>query len=147
MKNNTFRLFALLLVLINAGYVFWKLPNLPDVIPTHFGMNGEIDSWGSKYTIFIPLLIQFGVSLLLDYTSRHPEKHNYPFQITDENKGAQYAASARLMQRLTILVGIIFTTISYAIVNAELPTYVVIFELVGLMALIIVHLIHSSKIK
>jgi hypothetical protein len=87
------------------------------------------------------------VSLLLDYTARHPEKHNYPFQITDENRGAQYAASARLMQRLTILVGIIFMTISYAIVNAELPTYVVIFELVGLMALIIVHLIQSSKTK
>jgi uncharacterized membrane protein len=145
--NKTYRLTAFVLILIHAVYIFWQLPTLPDVIPTHFGINGEIDSWGSKYTILLPLLIQLLVSLLLDYTSRHPEKHNYPFQITDENRERHYEASSRLLQKLTILVGLIFLTIAYAIVHAELPTYVVLLELLGLFGLIIFHLIQISKIK
>ena len=42
------------------------LPFLPDQVPTHFGVHGTADAWGSKYSILLlPILsILMGGSLL-----------------------------------------------------------------------------------
>lgn len=143
--SKIFRLAALILLLGNFAFVFYHLPQLPETIPTHFGANGQIDGWGSKYTILIPAGIQLLVNLLLEFLSRHPEMHNYMTQVTDENREKLYAASSGLLVKMNVAVGIIFMTISYSIVKQELPTILIIAELMGLFGLIIGHMIQSGK--
>jgi uncharacterized membrane protein len=121
------------------------MPNLPDIIPTHFNGSGEIDGWGSKNTIIIPLIIQLVMTMLLSYVALHPEKHNYPFAITEENRAYQYEQSAALIRKLNLIINLIFITISYSIVKAELPLFLIVSELILLFAAIIGHLIVSGK--
>jgi uncharacterized membrane protein len=58
-------LFVLLLVLIPLGYAFYLWPDLPDSIPTHFGINGKPDAWGKKETIFILPLVMGSLGLFV----------------------------------------------------------------------------------
>ena len=142
------RLIAILtwsLLIGNGVYIATQMPNLPDIIPTHFNGAGEIDGWGSKNTIIIPLIIQLVMTLLLSYVALHPEKHNYPFAITEENRAYQYEQSAGLIRKLNLIINLIFITISYSIVKAELPLFLIVPELILLFAAIIGHLIVSGK--
>lgn len=143
--NFAYRIAVVFLILANTAFVLYQLPLLPEIIPTHFGANGQIDGWGSKYTILIPIGIQLLVNLLLEFLSRHPEMHNYMSKVTDENREKLYSASSGLLLKMNVAIGIIFITISYSIVKQELPTIFIIAELMGLFGLITYHIIQSSK--
>jgi uncharacterized membrane protein len=143
--NQIIRLLSWTLLIGNGIFIAVQIPTLPDIIPTHFNGAGEIDGWGSKNTIVIPLIIQLVMTLLLGCLAKHPEKHNYPFAITDENRDYQYARSSELIMKLNLIINIIFTTISYSIVKAELPLFLIVSELILLFAAIIGHLIVSGK--
>ena len=47
----------ILLIPIAVGLLLWN--QLPDVIPTHWGINGEVDGWSSKpfAVFFLPLFL------------------------------------------------------------------------------------------
>jgi len=76
---------------------FW--PILPHTIPTHFGVSGKPDGWGSKETIF--LLPSIGILLIyipITLLSRYPHIYNYICPITEQNAVEQYYL-ARLLLR------------------------------------------------
>jgi len=58
-------LLPILILLLPIAYAFYVLPDLPAQIPTHFGINGNPDAWGSKETIFLAPGILCGVGLFL----------------------------------------------------------------------------------
>jgi len=50
--ENVTEVLAVLGIIVNALILYYYWPALPDVIPTHFGISGEADGWGSKNTLF-----------------------------------------------------------------------------------------------
>jgi uncharacterized membrane protein len=44
---------AILLAVLPCGYAFYLYPTLPHKIPMHFNLNGEVDGWGSKESIYL----------------------------------------------------------------------------------------------
>lgn len=61
---------------IIVGCMLWE--QLPDVIPTHFGIDGTPNDWSSKaFTVFgIPLMILFFHLLCVGITSQDPKYDN-----------------------------------------------------------------------
>lgn len=92
-----------LMLLIAAGYLGRHYPDLPERVPTHFGLRGEPDGWGPKYVlVFLP-----GLGLLLDllvaFFSNKPQYANFPVAVTDENRERLYALYRRMMLRVRLL--------------------------------------------
>ena len=50
--ENVIEVLAVLGIIVHALILYYYWPALPDVIPTHFGISGEADGWGSKNTLF-----------------------------------------------------------------------------------------------
>ncbi|MEN6303123.1 MAG: DUF1648 domain-containing protein [Armatimonadia bacterium] len=48
MTTRALLVFSLLLILATTLYSAWLYPSLPDAIPTHWDLHGQIDGWGSK---------------------------------------------------------------------------------------------------
>lgn len=140
-------LLPFLFLIANAALVIISYQGLPDIIPSHFNIKGEVDGYGNKSTIIIPLMIHIGITFLLSWVGNHPEKHNYSITITEENKSAQYALSSRLMRNLNIVIGSIFTTISYSIANPTFPKFFVMMELGLIFGVIVLHFYQSSNKK
>jgi uncharacterized membrane protein len=140
-------LIPFLFLIANAALVIISYQGLPDIIPSHFNMKGEVDGYGDKTTIIIPLMLHIGITLLLFWVGNHPEKHNYSITITEENKAAQYALSSRLTRNLNVIIGMIFTTISYSIANPTFPKFFVLMELGLIFGVIVVHFYQSSNKK
>lgn len=56
-----------ILTLLPLAVTVIALPFLPEKIPAHYGMNGQVTRWGSKYeTLFLPvIIILFGLFMML----------------------------------------------------------------------------------
>ena len=55
--ENVTEVLAVLGIIVHALILFYYWSALPDVIPTHFGISGEADGWGSKNTLFVLLVM------------------------------------------------------------------------------------------
>ena len=51
---------ALGMAVLPFAYAFYLYPTLPNKIPMHFNLNGEVDGWGSKESIYLlPCIMGF----------------------------------------------------------------------------------------
>lgn len=89
--------------------------SLPDVVATHFNLNGEADAHGSKISLLLlpvfPVLATIGMNWLI----RYPHLFNYPVKITEENALRQYTLAIRLIRWLIVVINLLFFLILLAI--------------------------------
>ena len=53
-----FEMTALLTIFFMWGFCFYHYNSLPEIIPTHYGVNGKADDYGSKKILFlIPAIV------------------------------------------------------------------------------------------
>ncbi len=81
MKNNKFMIISFAFSILNLIATLIYIPTLPDIVPTHFDANFQVDAIGSKWVMlipaFLPLLVSIGILLELklrkeDYPNRKP---------------------------------------------------------------------------
>ncbi len=77
-KNDPVLLGLVVLGIINliiTGIIF---PAMPEIIPTHWGITGEIDAWSPKYWVFLFAGLPLLMSLLSIFIPKiDPKKENY----------------------------------------------------------------------
>ncbi|HAP01539.1 MAG TPA: hypothetical protein DCQ93_06390 [Bacteroidetes bacterium] len=76
--KNSFEIILLTILTLPFIYIsiIWNL--LPEIIPTHFNIDGVADDWGSKWTIFIMPCISFPMYFILRFVPRiDPRFKNY----------------------------------------------------------------------
>lgn len=90
-------LFSIIIVVI-VNY-----SKLQNIIPTHYNLTGDVDSYGSKNTIWIyplvAILFYVGLSIVIKY----PHKFNYPITITDMNIKRVYKLSIMVIRLIKFL--------------------------------------------
>ena len=126
----------------------------PDIVPTHFGINGQPDSWGSKNMLFIISGIATVLYLFLTIMSKKPHLFNYPVIITEENAKRQYKLAIEFLSIIKFSVIVLFLMILNKILSAiagELPISIllplpVLFSLFVVFA-VIIYIIWARKIK
>lgn len=69
------------IILLSIGLWLFNFGELPKEIPTHWGVNGEINDYSSKLTAFLELhVVMFFLYLLLNITPKiDPRKNNYKY--------------------------------------------------------------------
>lgn len=114
------RLFLVMTVSIYIIWMGWLIiqwPSLPAELPAHFGIDGEITRWGSKWE----LLILPGISGLLGFfmmwLRKKPEWHNYPVNITEENAPFYYRLSRHLLVFISFVMVTGFAWLSWDVVQ------------------------------
>jgi uncharacterized membrane protein len=74
--------------------------SLPDLIPVHFGLNGQPDSWGNKLIVWIFPVVNLVVYSSFLFLRRYPHTFNYPVKITSQNAENQYQIAIDLLNWL-----------------------------------------------
>lgn len=86
---------------------------LPDVIPTHFNLKGEVDGYGEKWMILLLGSITTILFLVMSYLNKFPHRYNYLTVITKDNALRQYTIATRVIRFLKILMVAIFLLTTY----------------------------------
>ena len=93
---------------------------LPDSIPTHFDLQGNPNSYGSKGSIwFLPILgaiLYVGLTILSNY----PHTFNYPVNITSENAARMYKKGIMILRLLKLIIIGLFLYINFKTIEIGL---------------------------
>jgi hypothetical protein len=75
-------------VVATVGLAFWGWGHLPPVIPTHFGLNGLPNRWGSRNEVWwiagFVVLFYVGLSVV----ARFPKSFNLPVRSNDPRRAS-----------------------------------------------------------
>ncbi len=78
MKKNKIEIVILVTLILSLIHTIVLYPTLPNVIPTHWGLSGEIDGWGHKSMVFVFQLISWGIYISMYIIPKiDPKKENY----------------------------------------------------------------------
>jgi hypothetical protein len=93
---------------------------LPERVPTHFDLGGEVTTWGPRATVWV--LVGIGVIIYLGLTGlqRVPHAYNYPVPITDMNAARQYRLGRTLVVATKAWCLLLFAAIVHVIVRSAL---------------------------
>lgn len=80
MKTNFKKVLLIIFIFLPLIITLISLNYLPDLIPAHYGFNGEVTRWGSKYeSLILPILcvVICIISLICtNYAAKKPENKN-----------------------------------------------------------------------
>lgn len=118
------------------GFYYWH--RLPPSIPLHFGITGEPDLWGPKFTFWLLPGIGFISYLALTLTNFFPNTFNYPVPITPENLQNQYQIARQVLLWMKAEVMGILVWIEWGMIRVALKqsTHLSIFYLLGFLVLL-----------
>ena len=84
-----------------------RWPRLPEIVPTHFGLDGVPNDYGSKWVVLVLFVVFVGMQVGLHALSRHPRLFNYPTRVTEANAQALYRAGERTFIGLLAAIGLV----------------------------------------
>ena len=132
-------------------FLIVKFFQLPDEIPAHFKMSGEVTRWGSKYEIIILPIIGTLTILFTEFLERHPEFHNYPSRINEENAEQFYLNSRIMLNQSKNIMSLMFASIILEMILVSegngIGMWPMTIFLVALFVPMIIGLIRQAKIK
>lgn len=86
-------------------------PHLPEEIPVHFGITGQADGWGPRWSVFLVLGIGAAIICGVAWVSRHPAWFNYLAVITESNAQEQYRNGEQMMVGVLLASSVLFAGI------------------------------------
>lgn len=125
-KKTLFITCAVILLPIIAGLLLWD--RLPDRIPTHWGMGGEVDGWSGKgFAVFTMPALMLGIQLLCFFVTA-----------SDPKRGNIRRKYLSMVLWIIPVLSVMTSCISYAVaLGAQIRVEQVIPGFIGLMFVII----------
>lgn len=91
--------------------------NLPEDIPTHYNLAGEVDGWGSKTTLWIIIAVNIVMYIVMyivmTFLQTKPQIFNFPVSITDENRYRLYALGIKAIRWTKLSLIVMFSYLNY----------------------------------
>ena len=87
-----------------AGLLFTLIPlalyypSLPNTIPSHFTISGQVDAYGPKMVLWIFPAVGLFITVLFQFLCHFPWAFNFPVRITAENAARQYVRGRLLLR-------------------------------------------------
>ena len=77
-SKKTTNIIIAVIILLTLAVTVYFYPSVPDIIPTHWGPDGQIDGTGPKYMLFVFTGIALGVNLLMLFAEKiEPKQGSY----------------------------------------------------------------------
>lgn len=91
--------------------ITWK--NIPDMIPGHYNIVGEIDKYSSKNSIWILIVVQILLFTMMSVLERFPNIWNTGVKITEENQERVYTNLRNMQTYLKMMIMIYFSYMTF----------------------------------
>ena len=83
---ETIGLAALAVLVMTTGRALYGPARLPAPIPTHFGLDGRPDAWGSPGMLLVFPVTAVLLYALMSVVARYPLAFNFPVRVTPRNR-------------------------------------------------------------
>lgn len=149
--NRFMDVFCLILLVGVVLYLIIAWNRIPDKIPGHYNMAGEIDRFGSKKELIVTPIIGWILFIGLSLVERFPQIWNTGVTVTEENKERVYQVILNMLStlKLIIVVDFVFLTINSSLLTPPpvwfTPAFVIL--VFATLAIYIIKLIKVAKAR
>lgn len=121
---------ACLMGIIILFLLYWiKFPN---IIPIHYNISGEADSFGSKWILLILPIAGIFTYFGMTFLNKYPHIFNFPVEVTDQNVFQLYKIGKRTILSLKTVISLMLLYICFA----QVLTFV--FQRTGMLSVVII---------
>ena len=107
--QKTLKVLSLSIMGITCIYFAMNWMRLPDTIPVHYNLAGEVDRMGSKFEMIMLPIVMIVLTSSLFIIEKHPNAWNTGVTITEGNKERVYKTLGNLICVVQFLLVIIFS--------------------------------------
>ena len=131
---------ALIVWPLPVGYLLYVFPQLPAAVPMHYGINGDVDRYGSKTEFLVFQVIMIGVALLMYLLLKF-------LPLIDPKRQVKYGEDTfqKLALGLVVFLSALNIVIMFATIHHGLKMDKVLLPLIGLLFAFIGNMMHSIK--
>ena len=144
-EGTIFEVAFLVLAVIVWAIIIWQVSKAPNVIATHFDMNGHPNGYGSPWGLMFPCIMTTVVGACLLAAAYFPHTINVPVEVKTPR---QYELLIR-MTRITALIMLLLTlVIPMTLLVFSSPQTWPVFSIIALMIAVIIYYcvqIHRAK--
>ncbi|MFV0533475.1 MAG: DUF1648 domain-containing protein [Cumulibacter sp.] len=126
-------------------FVLVRYPSMPQRVPTHFGLGGEADAYGPRWTVILLAAILSAVVALLAWVSGKPASFNYPVGVTEANAQRLYREGERMLVWTNVAVWLLYLGTVLAILQAGSGGVVVVAGLIAMGIALIVGIVRMLR--
>ena len=131
--------------------VFIKYDSMPQEIPMHYDIVGNVDRYGSRLDLFWIAGWATFMYVVIWFLAKFPHIFNYPIKITENNAESQYRLSLRLVRFLNLWVALIMFSITLLIVTGhnsyKAVSYITLSSVVGFVVVMIWYVVKAKRMK
>lgn len=98
-------------MIVLSMLVIYLFASIPQSVPIHYNIDGEIDRMGNKQELLWLIVISLSLIAGIFHFIRNPQKLNYPYPITEENRGNSYQKMQSFLGGLSLVCSFIFLMI------------------------------------
>ena len=113
---------GLILLIVIPMYYYSELP---EIIPSHFGIDGEPDNYSNKMILWTLPIIGILMYVGLYFLSKKPHLHNYSEELNEFNFKILYKISSKMIRTLNSIIIFIFVYIIYSTIQTSLKKQMV----------------------
>ncbi len=99
---------AIFIIVIHVVLLFLKFDQIPNVIPIHQNFKGEIDGYGSKTLLFIPMILNVIMTIIFWWCIKNVKRFNYPFSVHEGNRAKVHFYTKLVLSITLVLLSLIF---------------------------------------
>lgn len=150
-EEKIVELLGLLIVICMVIFPYIIYNKLPEIIPTHINIIGEIDGYGSKDSFNVLTFFAAFIYICLSIMQKYPHTFNYPTEVNEDNCRELYSLGIKCCRSVKIISALMFAYITYSITcNAfgiKATMIPVIFLTLGFLFCLIYYPVKMSKCR
>lgn len=113
-----------LVIAVLAAIPTFHYTTLPELVPDHYGLKGEVNTYRDKSSLFTFAIKGIIIFTVLSIASHYPHKFNYISKITPDNALKKYTAARRGLSILKVILAFAWCYITYSMANiSELGSF------------------------
>ena len=121
LKDKISEAFSLAFLVSSISIVAVTIPKLPDSIPYHYNMTGEVDGYESKHILWVMVALSTVIYIALTILAMFPGL--YKKQLSGDNIEEQYRLTSKTTRTMKAVIVLSFLIISYFMThNAQLKS-------------------------
>lgn len=117
--RKQFEIISLIILTLHFVYTLVVFSSLPDTIPVHFNVAGEVDAFGSKVSIWAIWFASLGLFVMLSLFVYLPMQFwNLPEAVKQDSTGQGKAIALELISSLKVFTALLFFILTWLVVRS-----------------------------
>jgi len=151
-KNNIFDIILnILCVVLLLGVVIYLIirwSSIPDQVPGHFNISGEITRWDSKGSLIAMPIIAVVLYIGMTILEQFPQVWNTGVRVTQENMFRVYKILKHMISVIKLLIVATFVSITiFQSLAIGLPTWLLIMFISLIFGTVVINIVRLVKAR